>query len=119
MKQVRKQLLKELRRIQYKTNTGKWVFGVDETYLNALEYFVVLKNGTSFYIQPGSYIIPEFRFKDVLYIRKTLSSSYGRKHMNTTLGYFNFTTKELHSYEKDIIKKYNAVKLVRTHSEEW
>ena len=42
----------------------------DVDFMNGFDYFVVLKDGTFFYIVLGSYIFPDIDVNDILYIRK-------------------------------------------------
>lgn len=38
--------------------------------MNGFDYFVVLKDGTFFYIVLGSYVFPKIDINDIIYIRK-------------------------------------------------
>lgn len=115
MNKIGRGLLKEIRKIKnrYAHNSG-WGFCVEDEFLNALEYVVILKNGGIFFIQPGSYIIPDFKFSDVLYVRKTNYNKYSYDFVDSIRGGFNkddFNEKDILSMLK---KKYRVTHVIRT-----
>lgn len=115
MNKIGRGLLKEIRKIKnrYVHNSG-WGFCVEDEFLNALEYVVILKNGSIFFIQPGSYIIPDFKFSDVLYVRKTNYNKYSYDFVDSIRGGFNkddFNEKDILNMLK---KKYKVTHIIRT-----
>lgn len=66
----------------------------DVDFMNGFDYFVVLRDGTFFYIVLGSYIFPEIDINDILYIRKgrglSVSDFYKTpEFFDTEVGNFN------------------------------
>ena len=115
MNKTGRKLLKEIRKIKnYYKHHSSWGFGVDNEFLNALEYVVILKNRSIFYIQPGSYKIPDFRFSDVLYVRKTNYNNYNYEFVDNLLGGYNTTIMEARSTITKLMKKYKTTAIIKT-----
>lgn len=82
-------------------------------YYNGIQYYVILKDGTSFYIHIDSTIFPDINFDDIVYIKKsyviTISrDSNGRdfEYIDTLLGEFNIG--KYYHYDAEICKKFNV-----------
>lgn len=82
-------------------------------YYNGIQYYVILKDGTSFYIHINSTIFPDINFDDIVYIKKsyviTISrDSNGRdfEYIDTLLGEFNIG--KYYHYDAEICKKLNV-----------
>ena len=76
---------------------------------DGIEYFVILKNGTSFYISVGTNKLPEFNERDIVYIRKKLYSvwkSENRVFIDTEVGEFDLDDQLSHAFEME--KKFNV-----------
>ena len=89
---------------------GIYDFG-NEEFVDAFTYFVILKNGTLFYINMGSTVFPNIDLNDIIYIRKHIaldSSDIGKKfeYCDTDNGFFNCNSDI--KYDNDIVKKYNV-----------
>ena len=99
--------------------TNKGIFEIEDTnrdhdvdFLNGLNYFVILRDGTCFYITMGSVIFPEFNFEDIVYIRKRRALNYNefgvvKEYIDTENGEFD----QEWITDKDIL----AVKMFNTN----
>jgi hypothetical protein len=104
---IKRQLLKEVRKIQHKMHNHDFSICGDTIYMNALEYLVILKNGKAFCITPYTYFVPYFRFKDVLFVKKRFYNPQKFEYVDSEMGYYS---KRIMVYKYLI--KYNSTLIV-------
>lgn len=113
MKKYKIMLLKEIRKIQNKEKCGKWVFGLDDDFMNASNYLVILKNKTAFYVLSGTNGISPFKFNDVVYVKKEFIKSSGATCIDSNNGYMCLTRRQMMQLNIDMLNKYNVKTIVK------
>ena len=103
-------LFPEIDVIQKYINSDKNNIFSHLTEADGLEYFVILRNGTSFYISVGTNKLPEFVKNDIIYIRKKvygLDKDRNKSFIDTEVGEFGTDDQISHAF--DMEKKFNVV----------
>ena len=83
----------------------------ENDFLNGFNYFIIMKDGTCFYIVLGSDVFPDIDFNDIVYIRKRRGLSVDE--METTKEYIDtedgdFDQNWVTDKDIEMVKKFNA-----------
>ena len=118
IKKYMNQLYKEVIQIQRKIDGGHLVCFGHHKFGDAQDYYVILKDGSYFYINIGSKYIPKIRKKDVAFIGKqitcdSLDERWGKyvDYVDSDRGRTRYAWLEsvrgISSYKETVHKKYN------------
>lgn len=89
IKKYMKTLYKEVIQIKRKIDGGHLPYFGCRDYLSAFDYFVILKNGSYFWITLGTKYIPKFKKKDVAFIGKMTSCTSLSENWNKWIDYID------------------------------
>lgn len=83
----------------------------ENDFLNGFNYFVIMEDGTCFYIVLGSDVFPDIDFNDIVYIRKRRGLSVDE--METTKEYIDtedgeFDQNWVTDKDTEMVKKFNT-----------
>ena len=116
-KKIKKELLREIRNIANLMKSSDFVFCADKIKFNAIGYTVILKDGTLIPITPGSYWIPNFKYKDVVFVEKQCYDNHSYEYIDTDNGKYNSSVKEHNNKRTVIFKKYKVTTIIHNTSD--
>lgn len=111
---IRRNLMKEIRQIKRKmVHNDTFNYSLCN-YCNANQYFVILKDGVNFNITSETTYIPEFKYKDVVYILKEFVNTTGKRYIDTNIGAFNgkasmFIKTQMNNFNKYSCDPYKTI----------
>ena len=127
IKRYMNELYKEIIRVKRKIDGGHLQYFGHRDFGNAMEYYVVLKDGSYFFISIGSKYIPNIRKKDIAFIGKqvdcnSLDERWGKwvDYVDSDRGrvryVWNTAIRDLGIYQTNVAIKYkqNPYKEIET-----